>query len=93
MEFFFFMFTVFVYGIKAPLQSPNWICNLGAPATVHLINMLSPLLSSLAVRAANLSAFAQLAALSVKKDPGLVSNGGGGRGGRLSVGASDLCYF
>ena len=55
--------------------------------------MLSPLLSSLAVRAANLSAFAQLAALSVKKDPGLVSNGGGGRGGRLGVGASDLCYF
>ena len=87
------MFTVFVYGIKAPLQSPNWICNLRAPATVHLINMLSPLLSSLAVRAANLSAFAQLAALSVKKDPGLVSNGGGGRGGRLGVGASDLCYF
>ena len=54
------------------LQSPNWICNLGAPATVHLINMLSPLLSSLAVRVANLSAFAQLAALSVKKDPVLV---------------------
>lgn len=72
MEIFFFMFTVFVYGIKAPLQSPNWICNLGAPATVHLINMLSPLLSSLAVRVANLSAFAQLAALSVKKDPVLV---------------------
>lgn len=72
MEFFFFMFTVFVYGIKAPLQSPNWICNLGAPATVHLINMLSPLLSSLAVRVANLSAFAQLAALSVNKDPVLV---------------------
>ena len=34
--------------------------------------MLSPLLSSLAVRVANLSAFAQLAALSVKKDPVLV---------------------
>lgn len=69
---------MFAYGIKAPLQFPNWMCNLGDIATAHLINMHSSLLRSLAGRAANVSPFAQLAAFNVKKDPVLAGDGGVG---------------
>lgn len=58
---------MFVYGIKAPLQFSNWICNLGATAIAHLINRLSSLLSFFGWESCQLSPFAQLAAPNVKK--------------------------